>query len=384
MRVAKSMTSPLRRAAGAFALLMMCACTHLGVEDCPEDVLGRNDLGSARLRTSHYRVMLQDPPMAAARFLPYAIMSSYAYRLGAGCADPGNARDDDAKVGDKRDSELLADLAHTTRSWEKWERAKLDSKIAPSCEDDQGLMYHVWERKVGNQIFVVIAFRGTSGDGDWIYGNLWPVSHFVYKDNQLTRASAAVNEIIAHYRAKTGPNGPTVRFVTTGHSLGGGLAQHVLYAFPKDIEQAVVFDPSSITGFTSVPLELQKEGCSCNQSLGPEGRIIRVYQTYEILTNLRIVHKTVFPPERHVQEVRFPYPGSWNAVTRHSMQDFAGNLNGQSKPYWGGADTSLWYKSEEKETGGGKKTTCSATLIEAQARSCAVPADDSLFGRCPQ
>jgi hypothetical protein len=39
------------------------------------------------------------------------------------------------------------------------------------CEDDKGLMFHVWQRRLGNQTHVVIAFRGTSGDGDWIYGN---------------------------------------------------------------------------------------------------------------------------------------------------------------------------------------------------------------------
>lgn len=377
-------TASLKRLATAAALLAIGACTHLDVSDCPDEVLGNNDLGSARLRTSHFRVMLQDPPMAAARFTPYAIMSAYAYRLGSGCVDLGNPRDAKARVDDTRDAELLGDLKRSTQPNEQWQIAKLDPALTPACEDDLGLMYHVWERKIGDQRFVVISFRGTSGDGDWVYGNLWPVSHLATNDNQYTRANTLAGNVIAYFRNKTSPTDPPVRLITTGHSLGGGLAQHVLYSHPKDVEQAIVFDPSSITAFSSLPVELQLQGCSCEQSLGTEARIIRVYQTYEILTNLRIVHKTFFAPERHVQEVRFPYKSSFNEVERHSMQDFANNLFVQGQPYLGGKDTSTWYMSQEKPLGGGATSTCSNKLIEAQANSCRIVPTRSLFGKCPQ
>lgn len=46
-------------------------------------------------------------------------------------------------------------------------------------------------------------------------------------------------------RATKAANGKPVSFVTTGHSLGGGLAQHVAYIYP--CTSAVVFNTSGVT-----------------------------------------------------------------------------------------------------------------------------------------
>ena len=154
------------------------------------------------------------------------------------------------------------------------------------CEDDQGLMFHVWQRKVGAQSHVAIAFRGTSGRGDWWYGNLWWLTRFFIPDNQLTRARKHVERIVKHFEQEARAKGEDPpRFVATGHSLGGSLAQHALYAFPNQVEQAIVFDPSSVTGFVDVSQENRINACSCRRELAPEARVFRVYQTYEVLAN---------------------------------------------------------------------------------------------------
>lgn len=363
----------------AFLLL---GCTHLAVEDCPgRGVLGNNDQGSARLRTSHYRVILADPAAAAARFLPYAIMSDYAYTIGAGCEDKGN------KVGiiPGRDVELMNWLTSATddsSTWQLEEKVGMhDARRPPriGCEDDQGMMFHVWHRKVNSQEQVVIAFRGTSGPGDWIYGNLWWLSRAVLSDTQLSRSRAYVAETIRYFDQKaTAEGAKPPRYVTTGHSLGGSLAQHVLYAFPNRVEQAIVFDSSYVTGFVdpSISRTNRVDACSCRSELEPEARIIRVYQTYEILTYLRIFHKMILPPERHVQEVRFPFKSSWNPVARHSIHDFTRQVretSGTRKPDEVGRS---WFAS--------KDSVCTAPLIRQQQASCAiaVPRDTALV--CPQ
>jgi pimeloyl-ACP methyl ester carboxylesterase len=363
-------------ATAAILLLALGGCVDLAMESCGQssDPLGKNEPGTARVRTSHYRAVLADRSAVAGRVLPYALMSAYAYRLGPGCADPGNEQ----KLGEAAQHELEANIAATTGGAGSWrpvaEQSIHDEAGHSECEDDEGLAYHVWERTLDGRKLVVLAFRGTSGKGDWKYGNLWWFSRFVFRDNQYTRARAHAEAIIRHYdeeaaRAKL----KSPRFVTTGHSLGGGLAQHVLYAFPDRIEQAIVFDPSSVTGYVDVDHEHHVLACGCEIPalraegivIEPEPRILRVYQTYEILTDLRIFHKIFFEPERHVMEVRIPFEAPIEQVKRHSMKDLADNLFDAAKPgvaYTGGAD---WLAAR------GDKL-CTAALRDGQRASCAI------------
>ena len=382
-KLSKRRTGVCRRGLIVTAFLVTATgCTHVALTDCPAgSVLGNNE--GARLKTAHYRVQLESQPAAAARFLPFASMSAHAYRVGDGCEDPGNKRENLANENSSSTYPAVNLLTNSANSAMGWSRVYIDARLTPKCEDDQGLMFHVWERRQNDRTEVAISFRGTSGNGDWIYGNLWPLTHLLQPDNQLTRAASRITDIIAHYDSKTAAaREQPAKIISTGHSLGGGLAQHVLYANPNRVEQAIVFDPSSITGFTSLDAERQIAGCSCLPSLGTEARIIRVYQTYEILTNLRIIHKTFFPPERHVQEVRFHFDSSLNMLTRHGMAPLAQNLLDEAKKLSKGGDTSRWFYSRAgtKDASG---TSCTDALIKAQEQSCQVNAQDGFFTRCP-
>jgi pimeloyl-ACP methyl ester carboxylesterase len=363
----------------SMVLLALAGCTHFAVQDCPEGaVLGSDEPGTARLRTSHYRIVLASEAAAAARVLPYALMSSYAYYMGP-CADPGNR----IRVTHQREADLRRWLAESVFNQAQWHlvptlgMSSAHGATGEGCEDDKGLMYHVWQRTVHGQTSVVVAFRGTSGDGDWVNGNLWWFTRHMRNDDQLSRSRAHVQRIIDAVDSAARARGETlpVRIVTTGHSLGGSLAQHVLYAFPARIEQAIVFDTSSVTGFVGVPKRSRVDGCACRPSIAPEARILRVYQTYEVLANLRIFHKIFFNPERHVHELRFPFEAPMNPIERHGMQDFtdklraAAGLTVAQKP-------GAWLASRD--------AACTPKVIEAQEASCRVQVREKDWDSCPQ
>lgn len=359
---------------------LLSGCVHFRVDDCPGGVLGNNDAGSARVRTANYRVMLADPPAAASRFLPYAIMSTYAYKIGDGCVDGGNKN----RVSGERAATLREWLDSSNAGSSKWQlepavgmrEAQIPHRIG--CEDDLGLMFHVWHRKVEGRDHVVIAFRGTSGAGDFWNANFWWFRRAFTDDTQFDRARGHARAVIQFFDQKAVREGaPAPRYTTTGHSLGGSLAQHILYAFPKQIEQAIVFDTSSVTGFSdsSISRENRISGCSCRPELGPEARIIRVYQTYEILANLRIFHKIFFPPERHVQEVRFPFDSSWNPVTRHSIGEFTESLQAAARRRRSDEIGHTWLASADP--------TCTRLLLEKQSASCALQVSPSSLQLCP-
>lgn len=349
------------------AAASIAGCADLRLEDCPDRILGSD---TPRLRTSHYRVELANPGKAAERFLVYALMSAHAYRDGERC----HTSDAENPVPEARADELVAMIRDTSPSGD-W---RLVSGFGPrdDCEDERGLMMYVWTRSEGGRDEVVIAFRGTSGWRDWLYGNLWWATR-AYEDNQLTRARNAAGAVIAHFRSRaqrTGAAAPV--FFATGHSLGGGLAQHVLYAYPDDIRQAFAFHPSSVTGYSAIEDKPTRiKGCSC-ANVAPEARMMRIYESYEILANLRIFHKIFFPPERHVQEVRFPFHGGWNMLAGHNMYDFARAIRGPALEPRADMGAQPWYSARGEG--------CTAKLVEAQQSSCAYQVKESDRRYCPQ
>jgi pimeloyl-ACP methyl ester carboxylesterase len=244
-------------------------------------------------------------------------------------------------------------------------------------EDDLGFMYHVWARTEGDQTYVVMAFRGTSGASDWMSGNLWWFTRWFRTDDQYSRAAAHAREVVAYFDAQAaaaGRNKPI--FLTTGHSLGGGLAQHVLYALPQRVRQAIVFDPTAVTASAGVSAEDFDAACNCAE-LYPETRFLRVYENYEILSVLRIFHKTFLGPERHVQELRFSFEGAWNPVGRHGMNFFASHLQSLAARQPVAPSGQHWIRSENQ--------SCTDGLLLGQRASCALPSQSgSLIHRCPR
>ncbi|WP_321791778.1 hypothetical protein [Caballeronia sp. J97] len=372
-----------QRLSGLIILSLLCSCTNFAVTDCTEDgesVLGK-DVG--RIRSSRVRMIFEDSHAAAARFVPYAAMSALAYEESHTCPGAEPLKPVDGASTKELDAlKSLHAVLEGTSFGGPWTPAA-EIAVPGYCQDDIGFSYHVWKRQGLGTLDVVMVFRGTDNNNtkDWVYGNLYWFTHWFTDRNQYEEAVQQTKRVIAYFRTGKGQpaGGIKVRFFTAGHSLGGGLAQHVLYALPDDIIQAYAFDPSPVTAHADTPSkDTYAKACSC-VAVMPEARIYRFYESHEILTHLRFIHKLFFAPDRHIQEVRFGYPESRNAVKRHSMPALAVNMVNDAQANPGQPYTVPWYASRGSRDG----KSCTAFFEEEQEASCRKVADSN-GDACPQ
>jgi hypothetical protein len=165
----------------------------------------------------------------------------------------------------------------------------------------------------------VIAFRGTDGNeiGDWLSNFRWFVSRNYF--DQYDQVQKAVPHIVAAL-ARDGCK--PARIIATGHSLGGGLAQHSAYA-DKRIGYVYAFDPSPVTGLFGVPVPTRS---AATENLG----IDRVYEAGEILSLPRYLASGVFPTSQckpRVRIVRFHTVNAPSLVERHRIGNLAQALS---------------------------------------------------------
>lgn len=332
-------------------ILTLPACSSLYLDDCPENgVLG---VDSPRIRSSQMRILLANAAPAAERLADYAAMSAYAYSepLDSDCGH-------EPKLAPKAESRLQTWLHDSG-----WQRVH-GQEFAPPCEDEVGLFYHVWRRETDVATEVVFSFRGTWGFNDWWYGNSYWFRRLFTDAHQYTAARTYANKVIAHFESQQ-PAGKALVFSSTGHSLGGGLAQAVLYDHVNHpgFTQAYAFDPSSATAYTTRQDESPFQACNCRGAY-PEPRIYRIYESSEILANLRIFHKLIFPPEPWINEVRFNYKTGTNPIAQHSMARFAMALMDEESTSAEASTTQPWYASKDSE--------CTAALEKSLIDACGI------------
>lgn len=153
---------------------------------------------------------------------------------------------------------------------------------------DSPLTYKVWFADLNDdEIVVVLAFAGTDDLGD-IWSNAhwltryWPGGWSQYE--MAATVGAAVEDYVRNDRFS---NASSLRIVTAGHSLGGGLA-HVAAYSSETIKQVYAFDSSSVTGFYDV--EKSRRDAS-KQGM----RIYRIHERGEILGYLRAFMRAFYP-----------------------------------------------------------------------------------------
>lgn len=331
-------------------LVMMCylGCSSFYLDDCPEDgVLG---VDKPRIRSWRIRTIIHDKAAAADRFADYAAMSAYAYAV-----QENQACSKERKIMPDDEEKLLNRLNNS--GWKRY----TDVEYAPLCEDDVGLFYHAWKRESDEKIEVVIAFRGTWGFSDWWYGNSYWFRRFCSDKHQYSAARKYADNII-QYTENNNVAAKVLEFSSTGHSLGGGLAQAVFYdhANSPTFKQAYAFDPSPATAYTSRRDKKAFEACDYSREF-PEPRIYRIYESYEVLSGLRIFHKFFFPPEPWINEVRFSYSED-NPVAQHAMLRFALELMNETSASGSKKDHNPWYASDDDK--------CTSEFQESQRSAC--------------
>jgi pimeloyl-ACP methyl ester carboxylesterase len=269
----------------------------------------------------------------AALYAPYAMMATAAYtdqpvRNAQGCPDI-------VRLGQRANAANDDDFAFhgTVRGWIKslnqsrWEChfghfGSLGCPTRnPDCRASTGLEFHVWRRMDGGCREVVIAFRGTDRRdlGDWQSNFRW-FRRLSPRFDQYDQVQAHMGRIV-HQIEQSGCRGAGTRFVSVGHSLGGGLAQQAAYAHPR-IRYVYAFDPSPVTGFFDISELLREQH---TRGLG----IDRTYESGEILSLPRHILENIYPPaacDPRIRSVRFNLL-SGRPVSQHSMQQLTHEMH---------------------------------------------------------
>jgi hypothetical protein len=202
-------------------------------------------------------------------------------------------------------------------------------------EAGQGMYLDVWENKSVSPREVVLAFEGSNPElEDWLT-NL-RMLRFLNRSrhaDQYEFVRPLASDIID--RMTQGEKAGDVRIVTTGHSLGGGLAQCVLYAnaYRRDhpVDQAIVFNSTPVTGFFD-----SKDNREIFQSLQcrktfPHFRIMRVFERGEILEFFRATTDLFKNPDGLIHSLKFDSKDKNNFISQHSILMLAETIRDQSR-----------------------------------------------------
>jgi hypothetical protein len=254
--------------------------------------------------------------------LPFTLLSQAAYqRKSDAKAPPGNTLNADVELG--------------KRGWVRWPDftdANLRKKIK-----EVHLRVEVWEHAKDKK--VAVTFGGTvfTNWKDWCANLRWFIPAHPDQYSVVVKTFGGV--FVKLYTERTA-NWPKegVSIYSTGHSLGGGLAQQFAYALPinravppsEDIPRVMkvyAFDPSPVTGYYSVGRRRRNDNSKGLQ-------IDRIYERREGVAYLRSIMNFIHPPSAEnpsIRQLRYNLFPTRNPFVGHSISELAYCLDDQLK-----------------------------------------------------
>jgi hypothetical protein len=251
----------------------------------------------------------------ARKDLDFALLSQAAYQ------EKGDAREE--KSGSLVDSVALLQQNGWIR-WADFPDAELHKKISKFH-----LRVEIWsnlERKA-----VAVTFGGTvfTNITDWEANLRWFIPR--HQDEYTIVVTTFGRDFVTDYLQRS--NRPEFSFLreadifSTGHSLGGGLAQEFAYALPENssvprVKKVFAFDPSPVTGFYSIGKKRRDHN---TKNLA----IDRIYERGEILAILRSLTSFFHAPSAMsptIRQVRYDLFRTWNPIAGHSIAELACKL----------------------------------------------------------
>jgi len=247
------------------------------------------------------------------QFLDFAILSSNIYY---------NSDDDPALI------ELKNWECHSSDSLPGIPKPKFKTQIKIG-----GLKYQVWKKETEGNVTIAIVFKGTTFTflNDWICNLRWITMNPILKHlfNFLLwdyyQQVQILTPLIIQKMTNDLQSKKNLEFISTGHSLGGGLAQQAAYSTDK-IKKVFAFDPSPVTGYKDVLRQTRLQ----NQ-IGIQTS--RIYHKGEVLAYLRdFIRVYIMPLSTEnpcIKEYEFSFKKG-SAIKKHNMRDFAEYLKSMS------------------------------------------------------
>lgn len=316
-------------------------------------VLG-NLFGCASFSQQAHEVLIRDPNLQkygnaepagvhAERQWVYAAMSDFAYEKARTRSFEDQKK---PKPSKDREEEVVAcgnsDPPQIPDEWVQW--PKFPSPKLQIEMREIGLFLLVLERG-GTYPEIVIIFEGTNFSElpDWTANLRW-FTRFIpgFSDQYTFVADKVSREFFEHIRSDPAryrvseadanlrnSDNVMIKIVSTGHSLGGGLAQHFAYTVkqvsgnatgPK-VSEVFAFDPSPVTGWSTAddpPRTYNASGL----------RINRVFEHGEILAYIRFLTSrfAISSENPAIWEYRYNFDPKANILRNHSMRSLACGL----------------------------------------------------------